>query len=82
MSADALVAWFVRIFDHEALTIVAEGLGIETAQRIVRGEATIADLFLAANALGWEFGDLLPGSFDELHGSVHDFQWRDAECTA
>ncbi len=82
MSADALVAWFVRIFDSESLMIVAGQVGEETAARIARGEATVAELYIAAAVLGWGLGDLLPGSIGELYGPPHDFQRRNAECIA
>lgn len=82
MSADALVAWFIQIFDPESLTAVADRLGAELAERIIRGRATVADLFLASEAVGWELGDLLPASLDELYGSVHNLERRDAECIA
>lgn len=82
MSADALIAWFIQIFDTETMTAVAGQLGAELTERIARGKATIADLFLASEAAGWNLGELLPASLDELHGLVHDVDGRDLECRA
>ncbi|GAB0103370.1 hypothetical protein JMUB6875_23430 [Nocardia sp. JMUB6875] len=82
MSAKALVAWFIQIFDSETLNTVAARLGSELAERIVRGTATIADLFLASEVVGWELGELLPASLDELYGPVHDLDGRDVERIA
>lgn len=61
---------------------VARYIDEETAARIARGEATVADLYTAAHILGWSLGDLLPGSVGELHGPPHDLQRRDAESAA
>lgn len=77
-----MVEWFVQVFDAESLALVADRLGLELVQRIVRGEATVADLFLASEVIGWELGELLPASLDELHGTVHDLERRNIECIA
>ncbi|MFE3229580.1 hypothetical protein [Nocardia sp. NPDC059228] len=82
MSAEALAAWFTQVFDAESLTLVAGQLGVELAQRIMCGKATVADLFLASEVIGWELGELLPASLDELNGTVHDLERRDIECIA
>ncbi len=77
-----MVEWFVQVFDSESLTLVADRLGVAVSQRIVRGEATVADLFLASEVIGWELGELLPASLDELHGTLHDLERRNVECIA
>ncbi|APA94828.1 hypothetical protein NS506_00749 [Nocardia seriolae] len=82
VSAEALIGWFKQIFDAESLTMVIGRLGVELAQRIMRGEATVADLFLAAEVVDWDLRELLPASLDELHGPVHDLGGRDVECIA
>lgn len=82
MSAEALVAWFIQVFDAESLTLVAGRLGVELVQRIMCGQATVADLFLASEVVGWGLGELLPASLDELNGTVHDLERRDVERIA
>ncbi|GAB2525390.1 hypothetical protein ACFXHA_21690 [Nocardia sp. NPDC059240] len=82
MSANALAAWFMQIFDPETLDLVAARLDFELAERIVCGTATVADLFLASEAVGWDLGELLPASLDELYRPIHHLDGRDIECIA